>query len=565
MVITYSEQKMEAITTTVLDGEYVVEVPYECHSAFTENGSVALSTSDDPRVDFFTKVTRNTPAMEIQKMLDECWLLSHLDTVKLIFQLRDCRGGKGERKQFVECMKWLASKEPMLSHRLLLSGYIPFYGRWKDMNELMCISVTSVLFAFFNQLDADLKALEEGRHNEISLAAKYAPSEGSATDRKYKCLNQMTKSLGVSKSEYRKTYLAPLRKHLNCVERHLTDNPEDWMSIDFSHVPSQAMSKYKSAFAKHTPIKFANYLESVKKGESKMNVQQLAPHEIIGKYFEHDDWKEELASIDYVLEAQWKIYVELLRKTMSSKGKSIAMVDVSGSMKGQPLQVAISLGILLSELNEGVFKNKVITFSTVPQLIEVKGDTLLEKIKTVNSMNWDMSTNIDAAFELLLKVAVENGIPKEDMPSVIYILSDMQFDASNLHARALGVRSVEVSTEMKKNLIDAYASAGYHIPSIVYWNLRGDTKTMPAVSNEKGVCCVSGFSPSILNLVLDGEEVSPMKIMRQSIDNPRYDPIERLVKTWEEDNKEKVVSSSSNTSSSTASSSTASSRWCSIS
>ena len=47
-------------------------------------------------------------------------------------------------------------------------------------------------------------------------------------------------------------------------------------------------------------------------------------------------------------------------------GKLVALVDVSGSMSGTPMEAAIALGILVSELAAPTFRDRVLTFESVP-------------------------------------------------------------------------------------------------------------------------------------------------------------------------------------------------------
>ena len=414
--------------------------------------------------------------------------------------------------------------------------HIPFYGRWKDLYIFFGTRIEDeMLDEFVAQLWKDKQSLSL---SSISLAAKYAPSEGSSIDRKYNAVEKLCAFLEVTKKSYRQQFLAPLRKHLNIVERQLTANPEDWASINFEHVPSVAMKKYAKAFSRRQPARYAEYLQKVKAGQSKMNVSQLHPHEIIEQYFKVADWKSPLDDINEVAEVQWTEYIKNIQ-ARTHVGAALAMIDVSGSMHGKPVQVAVALGLLLSELNEGTFKNKVLTFSEQPSLVTVQGVTLRDRIRCVTNMSWGMNTNILAAFGAILDAAKIDSVSAENMPSTIYILSDMQFDeatrsSSDEVCRVWGQSTptptptppTATTWEIMKEM---YAACGYNLPKVVYWNLRGNTTDFVVKANENNVCCISGFSPSILELIVDGEEVSPVLLMRRSIDRPRYDRLKIVV------------------------------------
>jgi len=116
------------------------------------------------------------------------------------------------------------------------------------------------------------------------------------------------------------------------------------------------------------------------------------------------------------------------------------------------------------------------------------------------------STNIEKALNGLLSMAKMFKVSKNHMPNVLLILSDMQFDQ--------GTQNCE------KTVVDAcmgnWKKEGYDVPNIIYWNLAGYVGS-PS-KNKADVALVSGFSPSVLRSVLDGEDFSPMAIMNRTIE-----------------------------------------------
>merc|ERR1712230_349359 len=95
-----------------------------------------------------------------------------------------------------------------------------------------------------------------------------------------------------------------------------------------------------------------------------------------------------------------------------------------------------------------------------------------------------------------------------------------------------------------------WASKGYELPTITYWNLRGDTQGggFMADASCPGVRLLSGFSPALLKLVLTGEEVdedeevtvdgvsrakpTPYETMRKALDAPRYDAVRTMLSEY---------------------------------
>jgi hypothetical protein len=178
------------------------------------------------------------------------------------------------------------------------------------------------------------------------------------------------------------------------------------------------------------------------------------------------------------------------------------------------LDVSISLGLYLADKNKGKFKDTFLTFSTNPQLLHLKGN-IVQKIEQMNSSSWAMSTNLEAAFNLILKTAIDGNVPPEEMPSAVLILSDMQFN-----------RCVSNSDHTAMQMIEKkFRNAGYEAPHVVFWNLNSSYENVPVSHDKSGAALVSGFSPAILKSVMstDFDKFSPENVMLETIMNPRYD------------------------------------------
>jgi hypothetical protein len=481
------------------------------NQTYTLKGALSVAPDPnivDPRCQFFFKIVRNTPGGTLTDLLAKSWAVSPSDTLKLVFHLRDCRGGKGEKKQFHECLRWLLQHHP----ESLRNNFdnIPFFGSYKDWLTLLGTSIESEVFNHLAlQLRQDKQLLQSGdeklRHT-ISLAAKWAPTEGCAHDHQFQAAAKVASALQVRKNAYRKDYLVPLRQHLRIVEAKMCSG--DWEHIDFSQVPAVALKRYKKAFAKHAPERYQEFLARVKAGQAKMNVGRLHPHEILSPYLRH-------GSQDETIEVQWKTFVQEHRKKLVGFPNSLAMIDVSGSMHGQPLDVAVSLGLLIAECNVGTFHGKFLTFSSNPSLEELRGKTTYEKIQNIVRSHWEQSTSLIKAFDLILTTAKMFRVPPEQMPAQVVILSDMAFDpATNRNDRT----NFEVIEEK-------YHAAGYTRPKIIFWNLQGTSIDFPIASNVPNCALVSGFSGDLLELFLQTHEISPYLVMRKAIDAERYNRV----------------------------------------
>jgi hypothetical protein len=290
----------------------------------------------------------------------------------------------------------------------------------------------------------------------------------------------------------------------------------DWDNINFNHVPSVAARNYKKAFGRHTP-KFAEYVAALVKGEAgvKVNANAIFPHDVLkGLVSAYGRKTLSKTDLDHIT-AQWNALPNYV-----GDASILPIVDVSGSMstpaggKGDVtcMDISLSLGLYLADKNKGVFKDTFLTFSEKPQLLTLKGD-IVQKLDQMSRSDWGMSTNLHAAFTKILDVAVKGQAPQSDMPAMVLILSDMQFNSC--------VKHDDSAMEMIERKFEA---AGYTCPKVVFWNLNS-SGNVPVKSDKSGAALVSGFSPAIMASLLgaDVEQFTPEGIMRKTVMVPRYD------------------------------------------
>lgn len=489
---------------------------------YTENGAKSLARTEDPRVDLFFKTVRDvgvlpsgddedtTKNQHLYDMIDASMSLYPLDTMKILMNWRDCRGGKGDHRGFIVAMTYIEKKYP--DWFAANFKVIPEYGSYLDLVKLWHYvqDHIDILYHFVEVLLDDLKKME--RNEPVSLLAKWLPSEGSKWDkpRNDPVTNMMvplTKFLSLllpaecqdktRRAFLRKQYISPLRKYIKLVETKMCDKEFD--KIDYQTVPSVAMHKYKKAFYRNDADRFSAYLALVAQGKAKINASQVYPHDLVRPYVTHN------AAYDPVIEAQWKVIKETVQKT-GAFDKSIVVCDVSGSMDGTPMEVAIALGLL------GLYENKLITFSEHPTLHNVPDGSLYEQVQNVMRMSWGCNTNFERVMDLVLGLSARNPV---DAIKRIFIFSDMQFDA------AMGA-----NTKTHFELVrERFAKAGVEMPQIVFWNLRGETKDFPVKFDQQGVVLMSGYSPALLTSLLDGKDITPLSIVQNVINTPRYDMV----------------------------------------
>lgn len=499
-----------SFNSTITDSQSTEQSTITDSQSTTENGAKSVGDTGNARVNLFFKLVRNTPETYLADLLKASWEESPLDTMKIIFLTRNCRGGKGEKNQFKNCCKWLMDNGFTASLQKNLQHF-PTFGSWRDYLNLLDTQLEGDMVKFFTQqLKNDLMA------ESPSLAAKWAPSEGCHFDNKFHAVSKFCRELGITKADYRKNILVPLRRKLRIVETPVCQ--EEFDSIKYDHVPSLAMARYKTIFAAKDTDRFKKYIQDVKSGTAKMNVGQLLPHEIVGKFLHV--WGERFEGLSQddiaTLEVQWSQYLENFKKL--GLQKSLSIVDTSGSMQGTPLQVAVAMGMLFAQSMDksDPFFGKIITFSANPRWHDIPDVPLSQQVASIEGISdWGMNTNLQATFDLILATAKSFRVPAENMPQTLFIFSDMQFD----DARRNDKTNFEVMQAK-------YQEAGYELPRIVFWNLRGDTIDFPTTASTPNTALVSGYSPSLMKLFIQTGNLNPYEYLRIAIDDKAYDCIQ---------------------------------------
>lgn len=390
----------------------------------------------------------------------------------------------------------------------------------------------------------------------LSLAGKWVPTEKSAFDRKpYHFASGLARLLFPESKQSAKLYrqlCSSLREQLQVVERSMCT--QQWSGIDFATVPARCHKLLKKAFQKHEPERYAAFLGRVKKGVVSIKTAGLQPHELIESYR-----LQVRPEVDETSEAQWKTMVAKLKKELMNgagekKSNALAIIDTSGSMTWNmqlqsgysgrlgaaanldnkmsttaPIDAALALGLMISELTTGAFKDRVLTFSEEPKWLKLpdsNSSTLCERVDAIYSQaESGGTTNLSRALDLILDVAVSTRCAASDLPSCVFVLSDM--DLSNTPGCQFCLASMRAR----------FTAAGYRLPELCLWNLSGRTASpppplgvkspssslesqlVPGVSlSDSGLALLSGYSPSLLKLALKQElRLEPMTILMQAV------------------------------------------------
>eukprot|EP00304_Pavlova_gyrans_P010018 CAMPEP_0206037262 /NCGR_PEP_ID=MMETSP1466-20131121/3322_1 /ASSEMBLY_ACC=CAM_ASM_001126 /TAXON_ID=44452 /ORGANISM="Pavlova gyrans, Strain CCMP608" /LENGTH=646 /DNA_ID=CAMNT_0053411809 /DNA_START=51 /DNA_END=1991 /DNA_ORIENTATION=+ len=532
-----------------------------------------------------------------------------VDLIVIAFQTRATRGeGKGEKRLFRDMLLLLNQHYP--STVTAITELIPHYGYFKDrlllaeeldavVDESLKTSADTlsrhIVSLFAAKLTQDAAALKQaelhGTTPKLSLAAKWAPREGrhfsSLAKRVALEMYPSAPSTATARALYRKR-VAALNKALSTTE--VLMSAHRYAEIEWGRVASLSMNRHRKAFLNEkvkgkvdpshdlTGNRFPDDEDRVaaraslramlqSKAAEKLKGAALQPHEIVAKIL---TTRSGLSTLEKdVFDAQWVTLRASVRDNLAKAaaaeaaaagepaapkvavdlGKLVPLVDVSGSMSGLPMQVAIALGILTSELTAPAFAHRFITFESKPRWVRLDAHQgICQKAASAKHAPWGGSTNFAAALELILSAAVDAKLKPDEIPDLI-VFSDMQFNEANSNDREWDTHFERLQTRFAE-AGERICGEAYPAPRIIFWNLRGSTNGMPAQSGSENVQLLSGFSPSLLKLVLTGADLvgdevertmadgttkvvregpTPYETLRKAVDDEAFDAVRAAI------------------------------------
>ena len=484
---------------------------------------------------------------------------------RMIGHTRDIIDGKGEYTlTYMMIYTWFEfyPKLALFALRCLVTNddsTVHQYGSWKDIkyfceyckNKGCHVFHPLIHYAIIlmnTQLKKDYDNNKQGK-DTISLVSKWVPREKSTFSWLYESLStsyfinymetantaeRKTKAVLKCKMEYRKI-LSELNKKLDTLQ--IKQCAKTWSNINFNNVTSISMTKQKKAFlnvSKRGQPRFPDSQDRINCAEHFTSHVQTAVTngtEVKGARVGMADFtKQAFQLLNQQKLPNLQIEVDLLNsqwrdnsKQNGALGKMIAMVDVSGSMDGDPMNVAIALGIRIAD--KSLLGKRIMTFSSKPTWVNLEPySDFVSQVEVVRKADWGMNTNFHAALDTILDAIIQNKMNPDDVQDLtLVILSDMQMDTADKNGLSL-------YDSMKKK----YEEAGlrsehkkpYKPPHILFWNLRS-TGGFPSLSTQQNASMMSGFSPALLNLFcekgLDSlQSCTPWSILEQTLENERY-------------------------------------------
>lgn len=492
--------------------EFLNALKNDTNYGYTENGGIKHNSTMSKVLDMFGMggSMRNRNEDDIIHMFRCAYGEDATLALRCLFYLRDVRGGQGERRFFRTVLHWMGNH--MIEEVEHLIPLISEYGRWDDLFELFNTKSEAAMLGYiYNTI----------HKNEDHLIYKWLPSINASSRTTKSRGRKIAYEFDMTEREYRKM-LTDGRKTCNLVESLMSQN--HWDQIAFDKLPSRAGLLYKNAFMRREETK-ARYMEFMSNEKTKVNASVLNPVEIAHQIFNYRSWNR---PSDTERNAWQKYWDNLKDYYNGHEEPGIAIVDVSGSMTGQPMEAAVSMGAYIAERGKGQFQNHFITFSNNPELVEFSGVDLYDKFRRAITAEWGGSTNIEAVFDLLLNTAIKNHMTAEDMPKTLYIFSDMEFNGCITsgpvshdrwsYGHTLNERQINTVIEAQAQKWRRY---GYKLPRVIFWNLDARHDNIPAIGD--GFSYVSGFSMNMVECILSGKD--GITLMLEKLNSVRYQPI----------------------------------------
>lgn len=471
----------------------------------TENGALTHKSTLNAVLDMFALggSYRSRSDDDVIALFAKAFQEDEVLALKCLFYLYDVRCGQGQRRFFRVCAKWLAKERPEAIARNL--KHIPTFGRWDMLYAFDGTALEKQAYTLMaNQLMLDLDS------KTPSLLAKWLKSINTSNAESCRLGHKTRKFLGMTAKQYRKT-LAILRNRIKVLERLMSE--KRWDEIEFDKIPSRAGLIYRNAFARNDFLK-ARYEQFMKNKETRVNANVLNPVDIVEECLKK--W-----SLTETERMALNKYWENLKDYYDGREENgLAVVDVSGSMNGKPMAAAIAMGAYIAERGHGPFANNFITFSEQPHLVKFIGADIYAKANKARDADWGNNTNLKAVFDLMLSTALANHTAQKDMPTRLYIFSDMEFDEGlgycTWHCHDPNAH-YKVRT-LLEDITQEWGEHGYKLPNIIFWNLNARNDNIPALGEDFSY--VSGFSMNMVEQILSGK--TNVDLMLEKLNSDRY-------------------------------------------
>ena len=564
--------------------------------------------------------------------------------IVLSFNKRDIRGkyGGGERTLSYWLIIELAKIYPNTIMNLLEE--LPNIGSWLDFKYIYGICCEDLKLEKNNDIIEILEKIKKKLINiqidqlyadelefntdietqkKLSLLAKWFPKQGSEYSRKYKIDKEVAKKYYpfLWKKDFRKAckelrkLISKLNTAIGTTEKMMCS--KQFSLIKFELVPGRCLNlkhkawldENKNGIRKHendvdrdiARENYINFLEKVKLNKFTSKGKSMLIHELVNeilssleKYGDTENFKIKDRERYILLNSQFNDHFMNIYESSDNNllTDCVFQVDVSGSMKGDPMGASVGIGVLGSSLTSGIYRNRLITFEESPRWIILeypknynqynytypgyrnntyplgkfnplkinKDLDWIEKVAVTLCAGWGRSTNFISALEIVSDAA---QLADVKMPKNIFCITDMQWDTADSsyyptpEYRDPGVKSLFnslLSLDKKTTYLKCIDNIDYFfnntylrdgktvlgMPKFTVWNVRGNQNNIGFLTDisDPRVQMISGFSTSVLKLFLKygelNEKTTSWDNLKEILDSDDYLLIKSIINNSKE-------------------------------
>lgn len=402
-------------------------------------------------------------------------------------EIDDVQTGQGRRDEFFKALCWLADHRPRLLDANL--HLVPVFGCWKDFLSAPLIG----------RLDRDRVYALVRDNLDDALLRKYLPQiRSTGCIRSERDLQRsdwakgLCRFLGIRPQEYRRLKAAGTAHRF---QQQMGQG--EWDQIAFNEVPGRAMLHLISRRGRNELTPFERHGQTERLREWVLNEKAV---KFTGYPYELTSAASRRRNPSPLQQAIYDRQFETILAPMRGHqlGNVLCALDTSGSMgatvagKTTALDVCVSLGLVFSSLNVGLFQDAVVAFDSTSRLIRLKG-TFCERLHQIETMEtaWG-STNFQSVIDLLVQTRRQHpDTPVAEFPSTLLVVSDMQFNP------------VEGNTETNyERAMKQMRKVGLRDLRIIWWFVNGEAADFPARMDDRGVYLIGGFDPTNLKALL---------------------------------------------------------------
>lgn len=415
--------------------------------------------------------------------------------------------GKGERLNSYDMALWLLRHHEdcfILNHNMFIS-----FGCFKDCLLMAKIAInenlstkkimmilTPMAIALINDTYSINRAHifniinPPNKNINLSLASKWAPREGKAFSETIPFLKKLCNIKGPNSDEAWRKYIRNISKAYGATIEEILSKKKPVMNLN--SIPSKALLLYQNKL----PAITNDILLS----------RQQNPFKILTGYFNSTDRIEPNFSVEH----NWRQFMNTVyNKSLINKRDKIfiPVFDMTNTMyenNAEAIVNAVTFGLVMSNLNVGMFNRKSITFSTYPLFYDIDGENVSDQINSINHKIIDnemwganrYGINIINVLECLLEFFIRNNVPAEVAENInVVILSQMELNQFTLSA------GDSEETKFLFPMFDEFKKYKLPVPKIIFWNISGEMSSKSIYYGK--IELINGFDPNIIDLFLE--------------------------------------------------------------